>query len=68
MTNESSTLFTAKGYPGNQDPDNQLPAVPYFVNSTGPGMFIVHRSDPHVTSDDPKPFKGWLSTFEEIVD
>jgi hypothetical protein len=65
MTTESPTLFTAKGYPGNQESGNQLPAVPYFVNSSGPGILIRHRSE---FGDDPKQFKGWLATFEEIVD
>jgi hypothetical protein len=57
MTTESPTLFR----------HHQLPAVPYFVNSSGPGMLIVH--DSRVSwIDDPKQFKGWLATFEEIVD
>jgi hypothetical protein len=56
MTTESPTLFL----------HHQLPAVPYFVNSSGPGILIRHRSD--FSWDDPKQFKGWLATFEEIVD
>ncbi|XP_046647747.1 CUB and sushi domain-containing protein 1-like [Daphnia pulicaria] len=56
MTTESPTLFIG----------SQLPAVPYFVNSSGPGILIRHRSD--FSWGVPKPFKGWLATFEEIVD
>jgi hypothetical protein len=67
MAMGSPILLSAINSPGYADPGNTLPAtLPYSVNSSSPGILIVH--DSQHTWGGPKRAKGWLATFEEIVD
>jgi hypothetical protein len=60
-------LLSAINSPGYADPGNTLPAtLPYSVNSSSPGILIVH--DSQFSWSDPKRVRGWLATFVEIVD
>lgn len=65
MPEESPKLFSATGYPGYSDPSNDLPAsLPCFVNSSGPIISIVHKSD----YSEHGSLRGWLINFVEFVD